>query len=186
MLLLRCCQQALAVQIFKICQIISLFSYKWHKSALAACCVKWRPAHNSAHSSKNHPPHSRSYSGFETRTVVSALPGCDQLSWYTAPVFLFFLHCYVCGHKSPNAYIGLEFLPRSNKSVFIHHPEQWKPINPEEKKCYDRKFLLGFQFMSASMNKPEGLPVISDVVLDKVGAFQFILVCTGWLFFVNA
>lgn len=46
--------------------------------------------------------------------------------------------------------------------------EQWKPINPEEKKKYDRVFLLGFQFIQASMNKPEGLPAISDVVLDKV------------------
>lgn len=46
--------------------------------------------------------------------------------------------------------------------------EQWKPINPEEKKKYDREFLLGFQFSSASMNKPEGLPAISDVVLEKV------------------
>uniref|UniRef100_A0A672JBI7 Eukaryotic translation initiation factor 4 gamma, 1a n=1 Tax=Salarias fasciatus TaxID=181472 RepID=A0A672JBI7_SALFA len=46
--------------------------------------------------------------------------------------------------------------------------EQWKPINPEDKKRYDREFLLGFQFISASMHKPEGLPVISDVVLDKV------------------
>uniref|UniRef100_A0A667YPJ2 Eukaryotic translation initiation factor 4 gamma, 1a n=1 Tax=Myripristis murdjan TaxID=586833 RepID=A0A667YPJ2_9TELE len=45
--------------------------------------------------------------------------------------------------------------------------KQWKPINPEEKKRYDREFLLGFQFISASMHKPEGLPVISDVVLDK-------------------
>lgn len=42
------------------------------------------------------------------------------------------------------------------------------PINTEEKKKYDREFLLGFQFISASMNKPEGLPAISDVVLDKV------------------
>lgn len=47
--------------------------------------------------------------------------------------------------------------------------EQWKPIDPEEKKRYDREFLLGFQFIGASMHKPEGLPVISDVVLDKVG-----------------
>uniref|UniRef100_A0A8D0DGP5 Eukaryotic translation initiation factor 4 gamma 1 n=1 Tax=Sander lucioperca TaxID=283035 RepID=A0A8D0DGP5_SANLU len=45
--------------------------------------------------------------------------------------------------------------------------EQWKPIDPEKKKQYDREFLLGFQFISASMNKPEGLPAISDVVLDK-------------------
>ncbi|KAI5611051.1 eukaryotic translation initiation factor 4 gamma 1, partial [Silurus asotus] len=44
----------------------------------------------------------------------------------------------------------------------------WKPINPEEKKSYDREFLLRFQFISASMNKPEGLPHITDVVLEKV------------------
>ncbi|XP_044885566.1 eukaryotic translation initiation factor 4 gamma 1 isoform X3 [Mauremys mutica] len=46
--------------------------------------------------------------------------------------------------------------------------KQWKPLNPEEKKQYDREFLLGFQFIFASMQKPEGLPQISDVVLDKV------------------
>ncbi|KAB5550135.1 hypothetical protein PHYPO_G00050330 [Pangasianodon hypophthalmus] len=48
------------------------------------------------------------------------------------------------------------------------YKEGWKPLNPEEKKKYDREFLLGFQFISASMHKPEGLPHISDVVLDKV------------------
>ncbi|XP_077579998.1 eukaryotic translation initiation factor 4 gamma 1a isoform X6 [Stigmatopora nigra] len=51
---------------------------------------------------------------------------------------------------------------------YQYKEEQWKPIDPEEKKRYDRKFLLGFQFISASMNKPEGLPSIDDVVLDKV------------------
>ncbi|XP_013881883.1 eukaryotic translation initiation factor 4 gamma 1 [Austrofundulus limnaeus] len=50
---------------------------------------------------------------------------------------------------------------------YQYKEEQWKPINTEEKKKYDREFLLGFQFISASMNKPEGLPAISDVVLDK-------------------
>ncbi|KAM3615524.1 uncharacterized protein V6R79_003497 [Siganus canaliculatus] len=50
---------------------------------------------------------------------------------------------------------------------YQYKEDQWKPINPEEKKKYDREFLLGFQFISASMNKPEGLPAISDVVLDK-------------------
>uniref|UniRef100_A0AAR2KR83 Eukaryotic translation initiation factor 4 gamma, 1a n=1 Tax=Pygocentrus nattereri TaxID=42514 RepID=A0AAR2KR83_PYGNA len=45
--------------------------------------------------------------------------------------------------------------------------EHWKPINPEEKKRYDREFLLRFQFISASMHKPEGLPHITEVVLDK-------------------
>ncbi|KAM4693285.1 eukaryotic translation initiation factor 4 gamma 1 isoform 2-T3 [Discoglossus pictus] len=50
---------------------------------------------------------------------------------------------------------------------YKYKEEQWKPLNPEEKKSYDREFLLGFQFIVASMQKPEGLPQISDVVLDK-------------------
>uniref|UniRef100_A0A8C5SMJ8 Eukaryotic translation initiation factor 4 gamma 1 n=1 Tax=Laticauda laticaudata TaxID=8630 RepID=A0A8C5SMJ8_LATLA len=50
---------------------------------------------------------------------------------------------------------------------YRYKEEQWKPLNPEEKKRYDREFLLGFQFMFASMQKPEGLPHISDVVLEK-------------------
>ncbi|CAJ1072258.1 eukaryotic translation initiation factor 4 gamma 1a isoform X4 [Xyrichtys novacula] len=50
---------------------------------------------------------------------------------------------------------------------YQYKEEQWKPIDPEEKKRYDREFLLGFQFIGASMHKPEGLPLISDVVLDK-------------------
>ncbi|TRY96654.1 hypothetical protein DNTS_024268 [Danionella cerebrum] len=36
------------------------------------------------------------------------------------------------------------------------------------KKQYDRDFLLGFQFMPACVQKPDGLPPISDVVLDKI------------------
>jgi hypothetical protein len=50
--------------------------------------------------------------------------------------------------------------------------DQWKPLNLEEKKRYDREFLLGFQFIFASMQKPEGLPHITDVVLDKVGVWR--------------
>ncbi|XP_030077930.1 eukaryotic translation initiation factor 4 gamma 3 isoform X7 [Microcaecilia unicolor] len=46
--------------------------------------------------------------------------------------------------------------------------EQWKPQDHEGKKQYDRDFLLGFQFMPACIQKPEGLPPISDVVLDKI------------------
>uniref|UniRef100_A0A665UCG0 Eukaryotic translation initiation factor 4 gamma 1 n=1 Tax=Echeneis naucrates TaxID=173247 RepID=A0A665UCG0_ECHNA len=57
--------------------------------------------------------------------------------------------------------------PTETDKKYQYKEEQWKPINPEEKKKYDREFLLGFQFISASMNKPEGLPAISDVVLDK-------------------
>ncbi|KAF7648962.1 hypothetical protein LDENG_00149320 [Lucifuga dentata] len=63
---------------------------------------------------------------------------------------------------------GSKPTPKPTEQKYQYKEEQWKPINPEEKKQYDREFLLGFQFISASMNKPEGLPVISDVVLDKV------------------
>ncbi|XP_074916373.1 eukaryotic translation initiation factor 4 gamma 3 isoform X1 [Chelonoidis abingdonii] len=52
--------------------------------------------------------------------------------------------------------------------VYQYKPEQWKLMNPEGKKQYDREFLLDFQFMPACIRKPEGLPPISDVVLDKV------------------
>ncbi|XP_072011441.1 eukaryotic translation initiation factor 4 gamma 3 isoform X8 [Engystomops pustulosus] len=41
-------------------------------------------------------------------------------------------------------------------------------VQNEGKRQYDRDFLLGFQFMPACVQKPEGLPPISDVVLDKV------------------
>ncbi|XP_046874129.1 eukaryotic translation initiation factor 4 gamma 1a isoform X2 [Hypomesus transpacificus] len=57
--------------------------------------------------------------------------------------------------------------PKSAVVKYQYKGEQWKPIDPEDKKRYDREFLLGFQFSSASMHKPEGLPLISDVVLDK-------------------
>uniref|UniRef100_A0A3Q3WIT3 Uncharacterized protein n=1 Tax=Mola mola TaxID=94237 RepID=A0A3Q3WIT3_MOLML len=36
------------------------------------------------------------------------------------------------------------------------------------KRQYDRDFLMGFQYMPACIQKPEGLPAISDVVLDKM------------------
>ncbi|XP_060115630.1 eukaryotic translation initiation factor 4 gamma 3 [Heteronotia binoei] len=49
-----------------------------------------------------------------------------------------------------------------------YKPEQWKPLDTEGKKQYDREFLLDFQFMPACIQKPEGLPPISDVVLDKI------------------
>ncbi|XP_062337646.1 eukaryotic translation initiation factor 4 gamma 1a isoform X3 [Osmerus eperlanus] len=57
--------------------------------------------------------------------------------------------------------------PKSAVVKYQYKGEQWKPIDPEDKKRYDREFLLAFQFSSASMHKPEGLPLISDVVLDK-------------------
>uniref|UniRef100_A0A8C8IUJ2 Eukaryotic translation initiation factor 4 gamma, 1a n=1 Tax=Oncorhynchus tshawytscha TaxID=74940 RepID=A0A8C8IUJ2_ONCTS len=62
-------------------------------------------------------------------------------------------------------------LPSPVQTLPLLHPflptEQWKPIDPEDKKRYDREFLLGFRYIGASMNKPEGLPLICDVVLDK-------------------
>ncbi|XP_071431821.1 eukaryotic translation initiation factor 4 gamma 3 isoform X7 [Pithys albifrons albifrons] len=51
---------------------------------------------------------------------------------------------------------------------YQYKPEQWKPLDPEGKKQYDREFLLDIQFLPACVQRPEGLPPISDVVLDKV------------------
>uniref|UniRef100_A0A667YMW3 Eukaryotic translation initiation factor 4 gamma 3 n=1 Tax=Myripristis murdjan TaxID=586833 RepID=A0A667YMW3_9TELE len=47
-------------------------------------------------------------------------------------------------------------------------PEVQYLAEPNGKRQYDRDFLLGFQFMPACIQKPEGLPPISDVVLDKI------------------
>uniref|UniRef100_A0A8C7BQA7 Eukaryotic translation initiation factor 4 gamma 3 n=1 Tax=Neovison vison TaxID=452646 RepID=A0A8C7BQA7_NEOVI len=52
--------------------------------------------------------------------------------------------------------------------TFPFKPDSWKPADTEGKKQYDREFLLDFQFMPACIQKPEGLPPISDVVLDKI------------------
>ncbi|KAG7478452.1 hypothetical protein MATL_G00080790 [Megalops atlanticus] len=45
---------------------------------------------------------------------------------------------------------------------------QEEPAQTHRKRQYDRDFLLGFQFTPACVQKPEGLPAISDVVLDKI------------------
>ncbi|XP_048879401.1 eukaryotic translation initiation factor 4 gamma 3 isoform X1 [Brienomyrus brachyistius] len=45
---------------------------------------------------------------------------------------------------------------------------QGEPVEPNGKRQYGRDFLLGFQFTPACMQKPDGLPPISDVVLDKI------------------
>ncbi|KAK5613699.1 hypothetical protein CRENBAI_017375 [Crenichthys baileyi] len=62
----------------------------------------------------------------------------------------------------------LKSKPEPTEQKYQYKEDQSGPIDPEAKKQYDREFLLGFQFISASMHKPEGLPIISDVVLDEV------------------
>uniref|UniRef100_A0A671PCH7 Eukaryotic translation initiation factor 4 gamma 3-like n=1 Tax=Sinocyclocheilus anshuiensis TaxID=1608454 RepID=A0A671PCH7_9TELE len=71
---------------------------------------------------------------------------------------------------------GAEHASETENSDSIHPPAVKEPLikavpQPAEKngkKQYDRDFLLGFQFMPACVQKPEGLPPISDVVLDKI------------------
>ncbi|XP_059396208.1 eukaryotic translation initiation factor 4 gamma 3-like isoform X9 [Carassius carassius] len=72
---------------------------------------------------------------------------------------------------------GAEHTSETESSDSIHPPAVKVPLikavppEPPEKngkKQYDRDFLLGFQFMPACVQKPEGLPPISDVVLDKI------------------
>ncbi|XP_077070711.1 eukaryotic translation initiation factor 4 gamma 3 isoform X3 [Siphateles boraxobius] len=71
---------------------------------------------------------------------------------------------------------GAEHASENESSDSIHSPADKEPLikavpQPAEKngkKQYNRDFLLGFQFMPACVHKPEGLPPISDVVLDKI------------------
>ncbi|XP_029308570.1 eukaryotic translation initiation factor 4 gamma 1a isoform X2 [Cottoperca gobio] len=68
--------------------------------------------------------------------------------------------------KEDKQNVGPNTTSEPTEQKYQYKEEKWKPIDPEDKKRYDREFLLGFQFIGASMNKPDGLPAISDVVLD--------------------
>ena len=46
--------------------------------------------------------------------------------------------------------------------------DQWSPINMEGKKQYNREFLLQLRFSKESLKKPDGLPKLPGVILDKV------------------
>ena len=48
------------------------------------------------------------------------------------------------------------------------YSDQWSPLNPEGKKQYDRNFLLQLQYATESLEKPEGLPKLPEVILDRV------------------
>ncbi|XP_064599552.1 eukaryotic translation initiation factor 4 gamma 1-like isoform X2 [Liolophura sinensis] len=50
---------------------------------------------------------------------------------------------------------------------YQYKEDQWSPLNPEGKKCYDRAFLLELQYSTESVTKPEGLPHLPDVILDE-------------------
>ena len=50
--------------------------------------------------------------------------------------------------------------------------DQWSPVNPEGKKRYDRDFLL--QFQKECTYKPDGLPNIPDIVLDRVSPLFYL------------
>lgn len=84
----------------------------------------------------------------------------------------------------PEPHLGEQrvcFLWLSGTSLPIELPlTQWKPLDLEGKKQYDREFLLDIQFMPACIQKPEGLPPISDVVLDKVRGEPIKQVCAGF------
>uniref|UniRef100_A0A8C2GUC7 Eukaryotic translation initiation factor 4 gamma, 3b n=1 Tax=Cyprinus carpio TaxID=7962 RepID=A0A8C2GUC7_CYPCA len=71
---------------------------------------------------------------------------------------------------------GAEHTSETESNDSMHTPAVKEPlikavpqsVEKNGKKQYDRDFLLGFQFMPACVQKPEGLPPISDVVLDKI------------------
>uniref|UniRef100_H3CGR0 Eukaryotic translation initiation factor 4 gamma, 1a n=1 Tax=Tetraodon nigroviridis TaxID=99883 RepID=H3CGR0_TETNG len=75
-------------------------------------------------------------------------------------------------HKSPTT---IRNLKNTKLYTFLHLflnfiLEEEDKANDQDghNKRYNRDFLLGCQFVCASMHRPEGLPAISDVVLDKV------------------
>lgn len=57
--------------------------------------------------------------------------------------------------------------PKDNKIQlkYAYREDQWSPVNPDGKKQYGRDFLL--QFQKGCTDKPDGLPNIPDIVLDR-------------------
>ncbi|XP_039611651.1 eukaryotic translation initiation factor 4 gamma 3-like isoform X4 [Polypterus senegalus] len=73
-----------------------------------------------------------------------------------------------CENESSDLIIPTESKENLEAPQYIFQEGVSFPSDANGKKQYDREFLLGFQFMPACMQKPEGLPPISDVVLDKI------------------
>uniref|UniRef100_UPI00358E6332 uncharacterized protein isoform X16 n=1 Tax=Myxine glutinosa TaxID=7769 RepID=UPI00358E6332 len=82
----------------------------------------------------------------------------------------FALSCGLVGNNASRSVEGDSDLQGSESSSALcsNLTVEWKPLNPEAKKRYDREFLLQFQYSQASTRKPEGLPPISDVVLETM------------------
>lgn len=72
------------------------------------------------------------------------------------------------GHISESESSDSGIAPGDKESSTGAPPDIEDLAEPTGKRQYDREFLLGFQFMPACIQKPEGLPPISDVVLDKM------------------
>uniref|UniRef100_A0A3B4AHJ4 Uncharacterized protein n=1 Tax=Periophthalmus magnuspinnatus TaxID=409849 RepID=A0A3B4AHJ4_9GOBI len=72
------------------------------------------------------------------------------------------------GHISETESSDSGMTPGEKESSTGVPPDIEDLTEPTGKRQYGRDFLLGFQFMPACIQKPEGLPPISDVVLDKM------------------
>ncbi|XP_064642911.1 eukaryotic translation initiation factor 4 gamma 1-like isoform X3 [Lineus longissimus] len=73
----------------------------------------------------------------------------------------------VKSHDVPetNSKIGM---PKKDKSTdYDYKEETFSPLSPEAKMHYDRDFLLSLQFTTGSKSKPDGLPKLPDVILDR-------------------
>ncbi|XP_035760549.1 eukaryotic translation initiation factor 4 gamma 3 isoform X15 [Neolamprologus brichardi] len=72
------------------------------------------------------------------------------------------------GHTSETESSDSGATPGDKENSTGAPPDMEDLTEPSGKRQYNREFLLGFQFMPACIQKPEGLPPISDVVLDKM------------------
>ncbi|KAK6174828.1 hypothetical protein SNE40_013400 [Patella caerulea] len=78
----------------------------------------------------------------------------------------------VCKENAKNNEMTTEALnsePKKPKMQlqYNYKADQWSPLNQEGKMIYDRDFLLQLQFSNNSVSKPQGLPNLPDIILDK-------------------
>jgi len=50
---------------------------------------------------------------------------------------------------------------------YQYSEDQWSPLNPGDKKQYDRNFLLKLQYEPLSMTRPVNLAALSDIILNE-------------------
>ncbi|XP_076817515.1 eukaryotic translation initiation factor 4 gamma 3-like isoform X2 [Clavelina lepadiformis] len=69
--------------------------------------------------------------------------------------------------SSENKAVKAKNKVKEEESAAISEQKETQELDPNEKKIYQRDFLMQFRYHSQSMEKPQGLPAIGDIMIDQ-------------------